>query len=171
MFRRIPNITRRMAQRAANWEYLSSTIGKNVDIEAFRTVTEEMEEAIVKAPKSVKPIDFKAWEAKVGKEAVAVAKAGWEKWVKEEKSAKMISFSDDQVKSLKSEAADMIAAAQTMEDWHKLRLRELEIEIAKLTHEKDNIDNLSTADLMKRYPHIEKRVEEELEQGVWPGSI
>jgi len=170
MFRRAASLISRrtVAARSVNWDYLSSTIGDKVDIAGMRANVEEMEETVMKAPKKITPIDYKAWEAKVGKGPVDAVKKEYERWVKEEKAGLTVTFDEAQKKVIQEDCQTMVNECQTFEDWHRLRLRELEIEIAKITYEKDNIDSLTADDMMKRYPHIAERVDAQIEEGVWP---
>eukprot|EP00472_Partenskyella_glossopodia_P011330 CAMPEP_0197523786 /NCGR_PEP_ID=MMETSP1318-20131121/8650_1 /TAXON_ID=552666 /ORGANISM="Partenskyella glossopodia, Strain RCC365" /LENGTH=167 /DNA_ID=CAMNT_0043076585 /DNA_START=99 /DNA_END=602 /DNA_ORIENTATION=+ len=163
-------ISRRVLARSANWEYLSSTIGKDVNITSFREACEKMESDIVDSPKKVTGIDYKAWEAKVGKEAVAAIKDDFENvWLKVKKPETTMTFDEGDVASLRADAKSLVEDCQKMEDWHRLRVRELEIEIGKLQYELDNLDDLHVDDMMKRYPHIAERVDAQIEEGVPPG--
>mmetsp|Transcript_1106 Transcript_1106/g.2074 ORF Transcript_1106/g.2074 Transcript_1106/m.2074 type:complete len:174 (-) Transcript_1106:266-787(-) len=171
MYRRVATLANRriLARASPKWEYLTSKFGAEVN--EFRSNMEQMEAVIGKAPKKITPIDFAAWESKVGKEAVAAVKDQWEnQWLKGKKAETMVTFDEAEAKKMKDECAALVAAAQDFEDTNRLRLREIEMSIAILQNEIDNIDDLEVEDLAKRYPKIAERAEEEVKEGVWAGG-
>mmetsp|Transcript_11386 Transcript_11386/g.17016 ORF Transcript_11386/g.17016 Transcript_11386/m.17016 type:complete len:173 (+) Transcript_11386:57-575(+) len=166
MIRRLPFTSRRLVRYNANWAYLSKTVGDAVA--PIKEEVDQMEMEIYSAPGKVTPIDFKAWEEKVGKEAVAVCKKFYEEeWLKKLKPQVTQTFSEEDIKTVQTLCAETVAEAQDMEDWHRLRLRELEIEIAKLKDEITKLNELDVEAMAKRYPHVEERVAKEAEEGIY----
>ncbi|GAB5360903.1 hypothetical protein AAMO2058_000667700 [Amorphochlora amoebiformis] len=189
MFRRVSKIAiRRTGVRSvANWAYLSKTVGPSVS--EAQTMVDEMQAEISKAPMKVPEIDWKDWEGKVGKAAVTKVKEFWEKkWLAEMKPSSTVTVGAKEIEELKQNCAaavifcaisfvllqapmviviSQIADAQELEDWHRLRLRELEVEMAKIKDEINNIETLDVNDMAQRYPHINQRVDKEIEEGIY----
>ncbi|GAB5360904.1 hypothetical protein AAMO2058_000667700 [Amorphochlora amoebiformis] len=146
--------------------YLSKTVGPSVS--EAQTMVDEMQAEISKAPMKVPEIDWKDWEGKVGKAAVTKVKEFWEKkWLAEMKPSSTVTVGAKEIEELKQNCAAAIADAQELEDWHRLRLRELEVEMAKIKDEINNIETLDVNDMAQRYPHINQRVDKEIEEGIY----
>ena len=68
-----------------------------------------MESDIVDSPKKVTGIDYKAWEAKVGKEAVAAIKDDFENvWLKVKKPETTMTFDEGDVASVRADAKSLV---------------------------------------------------------------
>ncbi len=148
---------------------IASIFSNKEDYGNLRQAVTDMEDVIANAPKQEREVDWASWEKKgVPKNVLNELKTTFDaEWTNGEKKNIWKTLSPEVEKEALSAFDGAIAGAQEVEDYHRLRIRELEVEIAKLKWEKENLDELDVDTVFKRYPHLETRVNKLIDETVW----
>lgn len=99
--------------------------------------------------------------------AVADAEAPGTEKLKELMRAKVEESSSLAAPKMDDWFKKLAEACEGLEDYHRVRIRDLEKEIAKMEWERDNMDSYDMDTAMKRYPQWRPHIEEAVKEGVW----
>jgi len=155
-----------MLNKRVNWGALTALVKDDPavlsEVNSFKSKLEDGRKFIDSVPDKIPTVNWQAYTETVQEEHLKDLKA-----FDKANPVQEVKVSAEDLATDKKMWAEQVTGIQKLEDYHRLRIRELEIEKAKIEWEKKNLAELDIDEVFKKFPHWEQRIEAEIDEGIW----